>query len=498
MSPNGLNAPGPLEGVMESDGVFRCRAMGVGIRPPEGFSIVHADAFSREQLNVGLEQRGVIFCRHPEPYPTLNPTFALGLQKPPRIEKITALMILRLTLLGMPHLRKAFSIEKDATETTLAGRPAASARLRFLRELTPDLTVDVRCSMAVVMHGPFALILSYSACVDGPEAYDETLEAYFDTLEVREGEEVTEYPWALLTGNQLVQTYARSPIRNDTLVRSMLTQSLTNAKLGAHADQITPLAVRCYRTRTVYTSDDWLPVGSSKIGGVPDLPLGTPWPTRDGHALPFLAQISFTELRGQFAGSLLPSQGLLSVFCDAALPGIQPEGACCVLITRTPTRLLRRADPDEVEPHAAPHEAVRLEFYESLSLPSPHAPWITALALGETERTTYSEYFTGHLGGKDAPIHQILGHPHETGEDDRLPGTGGHGGMEPSEPWVLLLQVDSHPELRGWCEGGRFLDIWVLRRELELRHIQHPQVILHGPPLKDDEDGCDDDQCNVN
>ncbi len=71
-----------------------------------------------------------------------------------------------------------------------------------------------------------------------------------------------------------------------------------------------------------------VPVGASKVGGLPDLPPGFRWPAGgDCHAIynddtggtdrlaGFLAQINFAEVAHTEAGRELPAEGLLSFFC---------------------------------------------------------------------------------------------------------------------------------------------------------------------------------------
>ena len=64
------------------------------------------------------------------------------------------------------------------------------------------------------------------------------------------------------------------------------------------------------------------PIGTTRVGGLPDLPIGMDWPQfppttaeRDELALiPFLLQIDLTEVRGTFADGELPESGLLCLF----------------------------------------------------------------------------------------------------------------------------------------------------------------------------------------
>jgi uncharacterized protein YwqG len=69
-----------------------------------------------------------------------------------------------------------------------------------------------------------------------------------------------------------------------------------------------------FRTEPTSTSD--LPIGSSKMGGSPDLPIGIPWPTWDGRPLDFLLQLDLVEIPRQWGGDRLPESGWLYFFYD--------------------------------------------------------------------------------------------------------------------------------------------------------------------------------------
>ena len=56
-----------------------------------------------------------------------------------------------------------------------------------------------------------------------------------------------------------------------------------------------------------------LPIGASRIGGVPDLPANVGWPTFNGKMVPFIAQINIADLPKP-ASALLANDGWLYVF----------------------------------------------------------------------------------------------------------------------------------------------------------------------------------------
>jgi uncharacterized protein YwqG len=118
------------------------------------------------------------------------------------------------------------------------------------------------------------------------------------------------------------------------------------------------LAAVRYATRPAPDSES--PVGSSKIGGHPDLAIGVEWPGWSGHdrktprPLRFFAQLNLEQARSAALGDLnLPSSGLLSFFADftddgltgiSGLYGDEQDG-CRVLYSAPGAPLERRRSP---------------------------------------------------------------------------------------------------------------------------------------------------------
>lgn len=106
-------------------------------------------------------------------------------------------------------------------------------------------------------------------------------------------------------------------------------------------------------------ADAVVAVGTSKLGGRPDLPKGMRWPRARRRALCFVAQVDLAGLPAEHTGGLLPPAGLLSFFCgdtDDLQPGL-------VVFTESGTPLRRldypkslgadnRFNPVTVEPTA--------------------------------------------------------------------------------------------------------------------------------------------------
>lgn len=78
------------------------------------------------------------------------------------------------------------------------------------------------------------------------------------------------------------------------------------------------------------------PIGSSKRGGLPDLPPDVDWPMVDGHKTALLLQVSFSELAAADRSGWVPPEGLLSVFANATGHGRVIVTPACTPLERKP------------------------------------------------------------------------------------------------------------------------------------------------------------------
>ena len=129
----------------------------------------------------------------------------------------------------------------------------------------------------------------------------------------------------------------------DKELRQSLRTLAMNYELGPAVDYIMAQAVPCVRFRDLGQYDD-APIGSTRFGGDPDMPVQSPWPTDPGaaaseNALLFIAQFNLEELP-LWRGCPLPKRGLLSIFLG--INGFQ--GDAYVTYCRSTTRLERHTD----------------------------------------------------------------------------------------------------------------------------------------------------------
>lgn len=201
--------------------------------------------------------------------------------------------------------------------------------------------------------------------------------------------------------------------------------------------------------------EEHLPIGASKLGGSPDLPPDTSWPSLDQRPMAFIAQIALAELAPLDRDGLLPGAGLLSFFC--ALIDLGSPDAGQVLYTPRETPLVRTTPPAALaaDEHFAP---ASLAPQADLT----GAPWQSAqlerLGLSREQLHAYSQA-TGQ--DRETPMHRMLGHPEIVQNDPR----------DSAREMCLLLQVDSDESLgMMWGDVGR-LYYWLDPKDLEDRHF---------------------------
>ena len=96
-----------------------------------------------------------------------------------------------------------------------------------------------------------------------------------------------------------------------------LIEALNAAGLARVAPRLAELAQPAIRLSARATDEQSIATGASKLGGLPDLPIGTAWPYWKGAPLAFLAQIRLEDAQQHDVAHSLPATGLLSFFYDA-------------------------------------------------------------------------------------------------------------------------------------------------------------------------------------
>ena len=206
-----------------------------------------------------------------------------------------------------------------------------------------------------------------------------------------------------------------------------------------------------------------LPLGQSKIGGVPDLPKHWNWPTFDDQPLAFLAQVNLSEIPNNIERESLPQTGILYFFSvfgwqqdDGDLhPDLEwnrsgEAGFSQVLfLSDTHSSLKRHEKPSGIRTF----NAAAVEYLATLSLPRASAycrdPFATALGWTEQEYERLDDFYFDfeHINDK------ALGYP---GEHQLLGYAGAIQSAVTQPNTRLLFQIASDYYNTGmeWGDGG--------------------------------------------
>ena len=182
-----------------------------------------------------------------------------------------------------------------------------------------------------------------------------------------------------------------------------------------------------------------VPLGTSRLGGTPDLPTGEQWArSADDLLLDFIAQINLAEVAS--LGQPLPDSGILHIYS-------QQEGACDnehLIRLCQPTNLVRAAVPGENEfsdeDTDEPFGVLLItEFVPSVSLPNSLT---TFRGFGDEFHEAYWALTRelDSLPTQKEPTSRLLGHPFDDALDDDQ---------------ELLIEVESH-----FHGGTCYMNFW--------------------------------------
>ncbi len=249
----------------------------------------------------------------------------------------------------------------------------------------------------------------------------------------------------------------------------MLAALVSRLELDELAKTIQAVARDALLLRTGLVEAAPLGVGSSRIGGYPDLPPDAPWPCHSsGKPLAFLAQLNLSNARSMYGDASLPSEGILQFFSvygwqdeDSTDPQVPPG-------TERPdwTRIVYHSNADGLAPRETPagvnsFPPASIEFQRVLTLPNhPHEPGCRPLlereltgdqiASMKTLVDTFDEVQAYVLGYPAK--HQLLGYADYVQDIPDFVPQGDHS---------LLFQLasDDHTSM-CWGDGG-YLYFWM-------------------------------------
>jgi uncharacterized protein YwqG len=254
------------------------------------------------------------------------------------------------------------------------------------------------------------------------------------------------------------------------------------------SEQLVSLSKISIRFTTTKSSDEKIPIGASKVGGVPDLPANYLYPTWKNIPLSFLAQINLADISNFESASVLPSSGILSFFYSATQEtwGFDPKdkGSWQVYYFANPKDLQRIETLSDV-PEEGRYQACTVSFFEELTLPPFLSLIIENLKLDSNERKKYIRLEDIlEEENQNKMKNRILGYPDAIQNDMQIEcqmvSNGIYYGdgkprehprykeLEPgAEDWELILQLDSEEENAKmiWGDVGRVY-FWIHKKDL--------------------------------
>lgn len=244
------------------------------------------------------------------------------------------------------------------------------------------------------------------------------------------------------------------------------------------------------------TSDEELPIGSSRIGGKPDLPKNIQWPGWNGSSLSFIAQINLAELTVFDIEQELPNEGILFFFFDQTQQAWgdrpdQKDGFRTIFLHNIEEPLCPREFPNDLEAEAR-FPAVKVHYSQEWSIPG----W-EVVSHGYRRFLSDEEWeYYNNLEGGQGEINKLLGHPKliqgPIMEKECEMVAHGIGFASPEykdelfmakieqakHRWKLLFQIDSIRDCNMmWGDVGR-LYYWIDRNSLKNRDFGNIWVIL--------------------
>lgn len=198
--------------------------------------------------------------------------------------------------------------------------------------------------------------------------------------------------------------------------------------------------------------DSQIPIGASKFGGSPDVPLHFLWPTWNEKPLGFLAQINLEEVAPFDLDALLPKRGLLSFFADldeqsSAFDHVTPDGGWYV-------SLFEQADLHRT--HVPKMQTLCVVRSATMAVSAKFtAPYRINATFSSGEIDNWFEM--GDVLRGRTPQHQIFGHPYPIQDNLEYVAAQVTKRGELSD-WILLLQLDCDEDGLDfvWNDGGTF------------------------------------------
>ncbi len=255
------------------------------------------------------------------------------------------------------------------------------------------------------------------------------------------------------------------------------------------------LAKDSIRLYTKLAGGNDLSIGSSRIGGVPDVPPDFKWPVRNEVSQSFIAQLNLEEVHPNDTHGVLPSRGMLWFFYDAKQEtyGADPadRGGWSVVYRKDYSGLQRMAAPQKL-PAGSQFKACTVSFASEVTLSQSPKLDVPDYDWTDDEMQKYETLLSTFPTPEDhgAVHHRLLGNPQTIQDDMRLEcQLASHGVTDMNDPranelskgageWQLLLQIDTDENIgMRWGNAG-MIYYWLRASDLQKGSFDDSWLVL--------------------
>lgn len=278
--------------------------------------------------------------------------------------------------------------------------------------------------------------------------------------------------------------------------KAAVQQSLVKAGLAHLAEHIDLLVHNSIRLLAKSADEANMPVGASKLGGLPDLPPHISWPQWQGVPQSFIAQIRLEELQAYDTAKLLPPKGQLWFFYASQqdVYGDDPanKGAWQVLFVESGLEHLQRLPAPTHPAYAGCFKPCSFSYTSELTLAVQPELEIPGLQWDNDQQKKYDTVFAAFHKDDDfsIPHHRMLGFADVLQDDMREQCQLYNLGItdwdtpeakklaQSANDWQLLLQVDSDETIgMRWASSGR-LYYWAKEADLQSGQLSDTWLVL--------------------
>jgi uncharacterized protein YwqG len=289
--------------------------------------------------------------------------------------------------------------------------------------------------------------------------------------------------------------------------------ALSNVGLGRIQADVLKLIQESIRLTLHPLGDTPTPPGVSRLGGVPDLPVGVAWPAWKDAPMSFIGQVNLADLANFGPAQDLPKNGLLAFFYDSAQetygadpadhggwsviyfpPAPAQEGGFHLFAHATPHPLKPAPFPARL-PAGARFTPCRLTFASEYTLPGAPSQYLPDLDWSKDEIERYEQFQAGFPSAEDRKtLHfRMFGCPDQIQDDMQLQCALYANGVSPDDAaapqvaaqaaarkagWQLLLQVDSDETIgMRWASYG-MLYFWLEKEALQQCQFDRSWLVM--------------------